>query len=99
MAQEKVRKLTADESVNLLATESVRTEVNKAVKTISAYMSEMALTRESINDVLSGIEERYGIPKKFVRKIANQFHKQNAQEEANEASAVKDMHDQVSRVN
>jgi len=72
-----------------------RAKVQSALKEISAAMTRMEAEREYINESLKMLEDNFELPKKYMRKVARVYHKQNINEVKNEFSDIEDIYTAV----
>lgn len=54
-----------------------RKKIMNAVQEISNSMSRMESERELIKEILTDVEDKFELPKKYTRKVAKIYHKQN----------------------
>jgi len=64
-----------------------RQKIRSAIEEVSNSMTRIEAEQDHIKAVLTMIEEQYEIPKKHARKLANVYHKQNADEVVSEMNA------------
>jgi DNA repair ATPase RecN len=69
-----------------------RAKVQAAMREISGAMSRIESEREYIKESLGMLEETFELPKKYMRKVATVYHKQNLNEVKNEFSDVEDIY-------
>ena len=72
-----------------------RAKVQAALKEMSAAMTRIEAERDYINESLKMLEENFELPKKYMRKVARVYHKQNINEVKNEFSDVEDIYTAV----
>jgi len=72
-----------------------RAKVQAALKEISAAMTRAEAERDYINESLKMLEENFELPKKYMRKVARVYHKQNINEMKNEFSDIEDIYTAV----
>ena len=72
-----------------------RAKVEAALKEISAAMTRAEAERNYINESLKMLEDNFELPKKYMRKVARVYHKQNINEVKNEFSDIEDIYTAV----
>jgi len=72
-----------------------RAKVQSALKEISAAMTRAEAERDYINESLKMLEDEFELPKKYMRKVARVYHKQNINEVKNEFSDIEDIYTAV----
>lgn len=72
-----------------------RAKVQAALKEMSAAMTRIEAERDYINESLKMLEDNFELPKKYMRKVARVYHKQNINEVKNEFSDVEDIYTAV----
>ena len=84
-------------SVNVVIPSSPedRAKVQAALKEISAAMTRIEADRDYINESLVVLQEDFELPKKYMRKVARVYHKQNINEVKNEFSDIEDIYTAV----
>lgn len=84
-------------SVNVIIPSSPedRAKVQAALKEMSAAMTRIEAERDYINESLKMLEENFELPKKYMRKVARVYHKQNINEVKNEFSDIEDIYTAV----
>jgi Transcriptional regulator DsbA len=63
-----------------------------ALDEISEALSEINTQRIQINEIAKALEDKYKIPAKTFRKVANLYHRQAVTQFENEAEEIKDMY-------
>lgn len=63
-----------------------------ALDQISEAMSEVQTQREQIAEIVKALEDKYKLPAKTFRKVAQMYHKQNMPQFENETSEIKDVY-------
>lgn len=75
---------------------NVTPEDSKAIRIaldqISEELSSIQTSKAQINEILKALEDKYKIPKKTLRKVANLYFKQTVTEFENEASEIKEVY-------
>jgi hypothetical protein len=84
-------------SVNVVIPSSPedRAKVQAALKEISAAMTRIEAERDYINESLVLLQDDFELPKKYMRKVARVYHKQNINEVKNEFSDIEDIYTAV----
>jgi DNA repair ATPase RecN len=84
-------------SVNVVIPSSPddRAKVQSALKEISAAMTRIEAERDYINESLGMLQDDFELPKKYMRKVARVYHKQNINEVKNEFSDIEDIYTAV----
>ena len=72
-----------------------RAKVQAALKEMSAAMTRIEAERDYINESLKMLEDNFELPKKYMRKVARVYHKQNINEVKNEFSDIEDIYTAV----
>lgn len=54
-----------------------RKKIMNAVQEISNSLSRIESERDLIKEILSDVEDKFELPKKYTRKVAKIYHKQN----------------------
>lgn len=72
-----------------------RAKIYSALKEISGAMTRIESEREYIKESLGMLEENFGIPKKYMRKVARIYHDQNINEVKDEVSEVEEIYNAV----
>lgn len=75
--------------------EQSKTDIKNALIQISDSMTRMEAERDHIKEVLIAIEDKVGVPKKYIRKMATIYHKQNLQEVKAENDDVETLYETV----
>ena len=68
-----------------------RTAIKIALDQISESMTEIETQRVQISETLKALEDKYKLPVKTFRKVAQMYHKQNMPQFENETSEIKDV--------
>ena len=72
-----------------------REALRQAVQQISDSFARMEGEREYVNETLAYLEEKYEVPKKYVRQIAKMYHKDNAPDVKAEFSDIETLYEQI----
>lgn len=70
-------------------------KVLAAVKEISNSKTRIEAENDLIKDTLQMIEDEFELPKKYMRKVANIYHKQNVSEVKAEAGDVAELYEAI----
>lgn len=70
-----------------------RRKVLGALTEMSASFTRMDAERDLQKDILATLEEDFELPKKYMRKVARIYHKQNLIEEKNAFQEVEDIYE------
>jgi hypothetical protein len=70
-------------------------KINDALNEISSSLTRMEAERDLIKDILQTVEDNYEIPKKYTRKVAKIFHKQNFTQFQKEQDDVESLYETV----
>jgi nitrate reductase NapAB chaperone NapD len=84
-------------SINVVVPSSPedRARIQSALSEISNAMTRIESERAYIKESLEMLEESFELPKKYMRKVALVYHKQNLNEVRNEFSDVEDIYNAV----
>jgi ribosomal protein S20 len=69
--------------------------IRNALEEISNSMTRMSAERDLIKNILQDVEDDTQVPKKYLRKMANIFHKQNLNEVKAENDDVETLYETV----
>jgi predicted nuclease with TOPRIM domain len=72
-----------------------REKVNTGIKEISNALTRIEAERSFINDVLDRLDDEFDLPKKYMRRLAKVYHKQNITEVKAEAEELEDLYDSI----
>jgi hypothetical protein len=72
--------------------------IRSALDQISEELSAIQTSKTQIGEILKSLEDKYKVPKKTFRKVANLYFKQNVIEFENETSEVKELYGAISGV-
>ena len=61
-------------------TDEQKKQLKGAIQEISNSLTRVEAERDLIKDILQDIEDKFELPKKYTRKIAKIYHKQNFKE-------------------
>lgn len=69
-----------------------RAKVQAAIREISNAMTRIEAERDYINESLAMLQEEFELPKKYMRKVAVTYHKQNLNKVKEEFSDIEDLY-------
>lgn len=72
-----------------------RKKVLNALKEISNSLTRMDSERDLIKEILINLEDEFELPKKYMRKVANIYHRQNLSEEKSAFQEVEDIYESI----
>lgn len=72
-----------------------RKAIKNALQEISSSFTRMEAERDLIKDILQTVQDNQNIPKKYVRKLAKIYHKQNFSEVQQEQDDVETLYETV----
>lgn len=75
--------------------DETKKRIRGALEEISNSMTRMGAERDLIKNILQDIEDDTQVPKKYLRKMANIFHKQNLNEVKTENDDVETLYETV----
>lgn len=75
-----------------------RKAIHQALTQISEELSAIETSKTQINEVLKALEDKYKIPKKTLRKVANLHHRQMVVEFENETAEIKQVYSAITSV-
>jgi siroheme synthase (precorrin-2 oxidase/ferrochelatase) len=75
-----------------------RKKILGAIKEISDSLTRIESERDLIKDILSDIEDKFELPKKYTRKVAKIYHKQNMNEVKAEQEELETIYETVTKV-
>jgi hypothetical protein len=76
-----------------------RQAVQKALQEISASLTRIDAEKDLIKDILVTVEDNQNIPKKYMRKMARIYHKQNFTEIQQEQEDLETLYETVTGPN
>jgi predicted RND superfamily exporter protein len=81
-------------SVNVVIPSSPddRAKIQAALKEISAAMTRAEAEKDYINESLAMLQDQFELPKRYMRKVARVYHKQNINEVKSEFSDIEDIY-------
>lgn len=74
-----------------------RKKILGAIQEISNSLTRIEAERDLIKDILQDIEDKFEMPKKYTRKIAKIYHKQNFTEVQQEQSELETIYETVTK--
>lgn len=72
-----------------------RKKILAALVEISNSLTRIEAERDLIKDILSSVEDKFELPKKYTRKLSKLYHKQNFIEFQQEQSDVESLYETV----
>lgn len=72
-----------------------RHAVQKALQEISSSLTRIEAEKDLIKDILATVEDKQNIPKKYMRKMARIYHKQNFNEIQQEQEDLETLYETV----
>ena len=69
-----------------------RAKIQSAIREISGAMTRIESERDFIKESLAALEEDFELPKKYMRKVAVTYHKQNLNKVKEEFSDLEDIY-------
>jgi DNA repair ATPase RecN len=72
-----------------------RKKIYSAIQEISNSLTRIEAERDLIKDILTDVEDKYELPKKYTRKLSKIYHKQNFTEIQQEQSDVETLYESV----
>ena len=75
--------------------DETKKRIRGALEEISNSMTRMGAERDLIKNILQDVEDDTQVPKKYLRKMANIFHKQNLNEVKTENDDVETLYEAV----
>jgi len=75
--------------------EQSKTTIREALHQISDSLTRIEAERDHIKDILQVVEDKVDVPKKYIRKMARIYHKQNLQEVLSENEDLETLYEVV----
>lgn len=72
-----------------------RRAIKNALQEISSSLTRIEAERDLIKDILQTVQDNQNIPKKYVRKLAKIYHKQNYNEVQQEQDDLETLYETV----
>lgn len=72
-----------------------RKKILNAIQEISNSLTRIAAERDLIKEILQNVEDNFELPKKYTRKVAKIYHKQNFKEVQAEQSELETIYETV----
>lgn len=72
-----------------------RQKIKGALEEFSNSLTRIEAEQDLQKEILKGLEEDYDLPKKYMRKVARVFHKQNLNEFKADAMEVEDIYESI----
>jgi hypothetical protein len=82
-------------NVNIPSSPEDRKKIMNAIQEISNSFTRVEAERDLIKDILQDIEDKFELPKKYTRKIAKIYHKQNFTEVQQEQEELESIYETV----
>lgn len=82
-------------SIAIPSSPADRKAIKDALQEISNSLTRMEAERDLIKDILQTVQDNQNIPKKYVRKLAKIYHKQNFAEIQQEQDEVETLYETV----
>lgn len=73
-----------------------RKVIREKLSEISDSYTRIEAERDHINEILADLEDEFELPKKYMRKVARVYHRQNINEVKAEFSDIEDIYEAVS---
>jgi len=75
--------------------EQSRNSIREALRQISDSLTRIEAERDHIKDILQVVEDKVDVPKKYIRKMARIYHKQNMSEVKAENDDIETLYEVV----
>ncbi len=72
------------EKINIPSNENDKDAIRQVLDLISIEYSKIEMARNTINEEIKALSEKYELPTKIVRKIAKTYHRQSFDDEKSE---------------
>jgi len=82
-------------NITIPSDEQTKKRIRGALEEISNSMTRMGAERDLIKNILQDVENDTQVPKKYIRKMATIFHKQNLNEVKAENDDVETLYETV----
>jgi len=82
-------------NITIPSDEQTKKRIRSALEEISNSMTRMGAERDLIKNILQDVENDTQVPKKYIRKMATIFHKQNLNEVKAENDDVETLYETV----
>lgn len=70
-------------------------KVQNAIKEISNSLTRVEAERSLVNEILNDLQDEFELPKKYMRRLAKAYHKQNINEVKTEAEELEDLYNEI----
>ncbi len=97
-------KLALSTKVNIMSSNVIvpsspedRKKILDALVEISNSLTRIEAERDLIKDILTSVEDKFELPKKYTRKLAKIYHKQNFTEVQQEQDDVESLYESVAK--
>jgi siroheme synthase (precorrin-2 oxidase/ferrochelatase) len=85
-------------NVTLPSSPEDRKKIRQALQEISDSLTRIEAERDLIKDILQTVEDNFELPKKYTRKVAKIYHKQNINEVKAENEELETIYETVTGV-
>jgi archaellum component FlaC len=85
-------------NVTLPSSPDDRKKIMSAIQEISNSLTRIEAERDLIKEILSDVEDKFELPKKYTRKVAKIYHKQNFKEVQAEQEELETIYETVTKV-
>jgi uncharacterized protein (UPF0147 family) len=82
-------------NITIPSDDQTKKRIRSALEEISNSMTRMGAERDLIKNILQDVEDDTQVPKKYIRKMATIFHKQNLNEVKAENDDVETLYETV----
>ena len=72
-----------------------KNKVNNSIKEISNSLTRIEAERSLINEILADLQDEFELPKKYMRRLAKVYHKQNLNEVKTETEELEDLYNEI----
>lgn len=89
--------MTTNSGIVIPSSPADRQAIKNALQEISNSLTRIESERDLIKDILQTVQDNQNIPKKYVRKLAKIFHKQNYTEVQQEQEDIDSLYETVAQ--
>jgi polyhydroxyalkanoate synthesis regulator phasin len=89
--------MTTNSGIVIPSSPADRQAIKNALQEISNSLTRIEGERDLIKDILQTVQDNQNIPKKYVRKLAKIFHKQNYTEVQQEQEDIDSLYETVAQ--
>lgn len=89
--------MTTTANVVVPSSSADRKAIENALKEISSSYTRIEAEKDLVKDILQTIQDNQKIPKKYMRKLAKIYHKQNFQEVQQELDDISSLYETVTK--